>query len=416
MAGYPIEALKKAEAVTGLDIIPLQQNGITKQLERSIFDQAVIIKEAGSQSSGIIRKEGVFVLKSETQINFTLEAAAGRIVEDNEYIDSAEAASGWIVYVVNTSGIQHTVIHDANSWPINAGEILCFYWTGSRFTLHNIVINNLTVRGDTKLLEVPAVQTLVAENKLAVIGADGKIISTTVNDIVGLANVDGKINNALANYSTILKKIDFYSTFSNNISGYYYLLNTRVFVHIEIRDKALSDWEALTSKGAVPSPKKAISINAKGKTSGIYIFPSTHANGGCITQNGNNGLAQGTYMFDFSYDTSDDNNALIDYTDSYITTPTLDNALTNYIKSKEIILNFNIPNGDIGTRGNQIDITSDYGENISKIISMEVTNISNSNAFYPVLFSSGNTLYCNIYRCQSSFSGNYSVKIKISYL
>lgn len=203
MAGYPIEALKKAETITGLDIIPLQQNGITKQLERSIFDQAVIIKEAGSQSSGIIRKEGVFVLKNETQINFTLETAAGRIVEDNEYIDSAEAASGWIVYVVNTSGIQHTVIHDANSWPINAGEILCFYWTGSRFTLHNIVINNLTVRGDTKLLEVPAVQTLVAENKLAVIGADGKIISTTVNDIVELANVDGKINNALTNLSNV---------------------------------------------------------------------------------------------------------------------------------------------------------------------------------------------------------------------
>ena len=202
MAGYPIEALKKAETVTGLDIIPLQQNGITKQLERSIFDQAVIIEEAGSQSSGIIRKEGVFVLKNETQINFTLEAAAGRIVEDNEYKDSAEAASGWIVYVVNTSGIQHTVIHDANSWPINAGETLCFYWTGSCFTLHNIVINNLTVRGDTKLLEVPAVQTLVAENKLAVIGADGKIISTTVNDIVELANVDGKIDAKLADYIT----------------------------------------------------------------------------------------------------------------------------------------------------------------------------------------------------------------------
>lgn len=190
MAGYPIEALKKAETVTGLDIIPLQQNGITKQLERSIFDQAVIIKEAGSQSSGIIRKEGVFVLKNETQINFTLETAAGRIVEDNEYKDSAEAASGWIVYVVNTSGIQHTVIHDANSWPINAGEILCFYWTGSRFTLHNIVINNLTVRGDTKLLEVPAVQTLVAENKLAVIGADGKIISTTINQVASLVTAN----------------------------------------------------------------------------------------------------------------------------------------------------------------------------------------------------------------------------------
>ncbi|MCQ2590790.1 MAG: pyocin knob domain-containing protein [Treponema sp.] len=204
MAGYPIASLKKAEEISGQDIFPVQQNGVTKQIERSILDQAVIVSETGPQSSGIIRKEGVFVLKNDAQIIFTLENAAGRIVENNEYVDSAEAASGWIIYVVNTSEIQHIVIHGQNSWPIPAGETLVFFWTGSHFTLHNIVINNLTVRGDTKLLEVPAVQTLVAGNKLAVIGADGKVVSTTVNDIVGLANVDGKIDAKLVDYQTKL--------------------------------------------------------------------------------------------------------------------------------------------------------------------------------------------------------------------
>lgn len=211
MAGYPIASLKKAEEISGQDIFPVQQNGVTKQIERSILDQAVIVSDAGPQSSGIIRKEGVFVLKNDAQIIFTLENAAGRIVENNEYVDSADAASGWMIYVVNTSEIQHIVIHSQNSWPIPAGETLVFFWTGSRFTLHNIVINNLTVRGDTKLLEVPAVQTLVAENKLAVIGADGKIISTTANDIVGLANVDGKIDAKLVGY----QKIKNYTTSEN---------------------------------------------------------------------------------------------------------------------------------------------------------------------------------------------------------
>lgn len=200
MAGYTINDLKKAGSLSGQDAIPVQQNGITRQFEVGIMDNASLVKQSGSQSSGVIRKAQTFVLQSATKINFTLENAVGRIVTDNEYVDNAEAASGWKVYVVNISSIEHTVIHGANSWPVPAGEILCFYWTGSRFTLHNIVINNVTVRGDTKLLNISAVQALAAANKIPVIGTDGKLASTTAQAIVDLANVDGKINNALANY------------------------------------------------------------------------------------------------------------------------------------------------------------------------------------------------------------------------
>lgn len=200
MAGYTINDLKKAGSLSGQDAIPVQQNGITRQFEVGIMDNASLVKQSGSQSSGVIRKAQTFVLQSATKINFTLEKAVGRIVTDNEYVDNAEAASGWKVYVVNISSIEHTVIHGANSWPVPAGEILCFYWTGSRFTLHNIVINNVTVRGDTKLLNISAVQALAAANKIPVIGTDGKLASTTAQAIVDLANVDGKINNALANY------------------------------------------------------------------------------------------------------------------------------------------------------------------------------------------------------------------------
>ena len=201
MAGYTINDLKKAGSLSGQDAIPVQQDGITRQFEVGIMDNASLVKQSGSQSSGVIRKAQTFVLQSATKINFTLENAVGRIVTDNEYVDNAEAASGWKVYVVNISSIEHTVIHGANSWPVPAGEILCFYWTGSRFTLHNIVINNLTVRGDTKLLNISAVQALAAANKIPVIGTDGKLASTTAQAIVDLANVDGKINNALANYT-----------------------------------------------------------------------------------------------------------------------------------------------------------------------------------------------------------------------
>lgn len=208
MAGYTINDLKKAGSLSGQDAIPVQQNGITRQFEVGIMDNASLVKQSGSQSSGVIRKAQTFVLQSATKINFTLENAVGRIVTDNEYVDNAEAASGWKVYVVNISSIEHTVIHGANSWPVPAGEILCFYWTGSRFTLHNIVINNITVRGDTKLLNISAVQALAAANKIPVIGTDGKLASTTAQAIVDLANVDGKINNAVIDLAKNFKNTD----------------------------------------------------------------------------------------------------------------------------------------------------------------------------------------------------------------
>lgn len=225
MAGYTINDLKKAGSLSGQDAIPVQQNGITRQFEVGIMDNASLVKQSGSQSSGVIRKAQTFVLQSATKINFTLENAVGRIVTDNEYVDNSEAASGWKVYVVNISSIEHTVIHGANSWPVPAGEILCFYWTGSRFTLHNIVINNLTVRGDTKLLNISAVQALAAANKIPVIGTDGKLASTTAQAIVDLANVDGKINNALTDFVEIglVRKTDANEclpTKANSVSNY----------------------------------------------------------------------------------------------------------------------------------------------------------------------------------------------------
>lgn len=221
MAGYTINDLKKAGSLSGQDAIPVQQNGITRQFEVGIMDNASLVKQSGSQSSGVIRKAQTFVLQSATKINFTLENAVGRIVTDNEYVDNAEAASGWKVYVVNISSIEHTVIHGANSWPVPAGEILCFYWTGSRFTLHNIVINNITVRGDTKLLNISAVQALAAANKIPVIGTDGKLASTTAQAIVDLANVDGKINNALTNYvPNGLQKMPYIANCNIDLSSY----------------------------------------------------------------------------------------------------------------------------------------------------------------------------------------------------
>ncbi len=200
MAGYPITNLKKADRISAQDAIPVQQDGVTRMFEAGVMDQAVIVKSSGSQSSGIVRKEETFVLKSETLINFTLENAAGRIVQDNEYVDNAEAASGWIIHIVNVSGIQHTVIHGANSWPIPAGETLVFYWTGSRFTLHNVVLNNLTVRGNTKLMNVSALQALAAANKIPVIGTDDVLKYTTPADITNGLATKTEVNNALTNF------------------------------------------------------------------------------------------------------------------------------------------------------------------------------------------------------------------------
>lgn len=263
MAGYTINDLKKAGSLSGQDAIPVQQNGITRQFEVGIMDNASLVKQSGSQSSGVIRKAQTFVLQSATKINFTLENAVGRIVTDNEYVDNAEAASGWKVYVVNISSIEHTVIHGANSWPVPAGEILCFYWTGSRFTLHNIVINNVTVRGDTKLLNISAVQALAAANKIPVIGTDGKLASTTAQAIVDLANVDEKINNALANQGGTITPITTNNSEVTIISGGYSQIGKMVVVNF--RFKVATANSLITFETNLPFPpimvKQYISAN-----------------------------------------------------------------------------------------------------------------------------------------------------------
>lgn len=200
MAGYPISQLKKATEIKGQDILPIQQDGVTKQIEKSILDQATIIAGSGSQSSGIIRKEGTFVLTSGTLTNFTIENAVGRKPVENEYVDDAQLAAGMKVYVFNNASIQHTVIHGANSWPIAAGETLCFYWTGSRFTLHNVSVQNVTVRGDTKLTNVSALQSLATTNKIPVIGTDNVVKYTTPAAITDGYAKTTEVNNALTNY------------------------------------------------------------------------------------------------------------------------------------------------------------------------------------------------------------------------
>lgn len=133
MAGYPISELKKASQAKGRDQIPLQQDGVTRQVELGIMDNAV--KVTASTSSGLIYKEGSYVLQNNSAvINFTLDNAVGRELSGNSYVDSASAAAGWIVKVINLSTRSHTVIYGSNSWSIAAGEIQEYYWTGSAWT------------------------------------------------------------------------------------------------------------------------------------------------------------------------------------------------------------------------------------------------------------------------------------------
>lgn len=140
--GYSIEDLKKAGIINGEDALIVQQSGITKQIARSVIDQAVVITETGAQSTGVIRKEGTYVLQNNSaEIRLSVQNAIGKILneETNVYTDSASAAAGWIIKILNNSTRNHTVIYGANSWTITAGEIQEYYWTGSAWTFHNIV-------------------------------------------------------------------------------------------------------------------------------------------------------------------------------------------------------------------------------------------------------------------------------------
>lgn len=139
--GYSIEDLKKAGSIAGEDALVLQQGGITKQIARSVMDQAVIVTASGAQSTGSVRKEGTYVLQNNSaEIRLTINNAIGKsLAADGSYTDSAAAAAGWILKIINNSTRNHTVISGANSWAIAAGEIQEYYWTGSAWTFHNVV-------------------------------------------------------------------------------------------------------------------------------------------------------------------------------------------------------------------------------------------------------------------------------------
>lgn len=138
--GYSINDLRKADKLNGNDAIPIQSNGQTKQIEAGVMDQGTTITAGGSQNTGNIRREQLFILNNNsTQINLTIGNAVGRSVSNNEYQDSAAAATGWIIRIYNKSTRSHVIIYGANSWTITAGEMQEYFWTGSAWTYHHIV-------------------------------------------------------------------------------------------------------------------------------------------------------------------------------------------------------------------------------------------------------------------------------------
>lgn len=181
MAGYPISELKKASESKGRDLFPIQQDGVTRQVELGILSNAS--KITASTSSGVITKEGSYVLQNNSAvINFTLNNAVGRTVSNNDYVDSASAAAGWIVKVINLSTRSHTVIAGSNSWTIAAGDVHEYYWTGSAWTFHNVVtesrLNNALTNYDKAELWTDSLVNIANDTTLKA----GKEITFTVND------------------------------------------------------------------------------------------------------------------------------------------------------------------------------------------------------------------------------------------
>lgn len=70
--------------------------------------------------------------------------------------------------------------------------------------------------------------------------------------------------------------------------------------------------------------------------------------------------------------------------------------------------------GTVGTRGQQTQLT-DLAPNGKVIIGTAVTYISNSNKFYPVLFTTGSQLYVNIYRATDEAVSGESVSIRFTF-
>ena len=73
------------------------------------------------------------------------------------------------------------------------------------------------------------------------------------------------------------------------------------------------------------------------------------------------------------------------------------------IQPKDIIvdhvINAQIASGTIGTRGAQVTIPDDYPA--SRLKSVTIVSVGNSEEYFPVAFNFGETLYCNFYRAST---------------
>ena len=147
MAGYTINDLKKASSINPLDKLPIQQSGVTRQIEAGMLDNATIINSG--DNTGVIREEKTFVIENNSiSLQITLGDAVGRIVSDNEFTDSPEAAKGWVITVINNSTKNHALFHGNYSETLAPGDVIHYYWNGARWTVHSLAVDRLTVIGN----------------------------------------------------------------------------------------------------------------------------------------------------------------------------------------------------------------------------------------------------------------------------
>ncbi|MCQ2242085.1 hypothetical protein [Treponema sp.] len=248
--GYSIDQLKKASSIKGNEGIPIQQQGVTRQFTPGLLDQAEIITAAGSQSSGVIRREMTYALKNNSAvINFTLEGAIGQVYNaaSGNYDDNADAAAGWIVQVINISTRAHTIIHGSTSWSVSPNDTVYFYWTGSAWTLHNMRVNGLTV--------------------------DGPFAGAGVDTKVG-----GMINNALANYTKEIYLAGNYDTLEDAIKAVssQALPNTLYTIRFEQNGVHIGQFYSYSYKAEVPEFGMGTAIKFNGNAFKFYVDWNTH--------------------------------------------------------------------------------------------------------------------------------------------
>lgn len=70
--------------------------------------------------------------------------------------------------------------------------------------------------------------------------------------------------------------------------------------------------------------------------------------------------------------------------------------------------------GAVGSRGRQVSVPYDI-DGVPPILGIHIAYISDSSACIPVVFTSGNTIYLNLYRTSTS-ACTVSVEIIVSYL